>query len=541
MVSQPALEFSGNWYFDLGILGFVNILEEFWGSGCIFDENFYLKENAEIVKKKWLCAYLYKKLQEKRQERFIRELMETKEAKKVKKRGLEEKVSSLNSPNVKDKRKYEKTKSDLEKLEKELSELSELIEELQTEFPKRFEFIKKITEWKLTIEQICIHFAKTLSTFESERASKLKHYLPSTEKFKLYDSNAKLPIADNFFRNYEIYNSPGDLFESFEKLLNNQIKDDLLDKTLNKFMESTNQMPNAYYAKQSIDSLPEELRKSAFFCCSLLSFPYAFNWFLGKHRSFYSNDLRFTLRVNRKLRLMIDKMKKGNSNTIWEGIADTLNELTSIWALNSMQIIEYEKIEEQKLFSVEYLPLTELKAHILFDEKLRVALTQTNLLWYFLEDKNLIDSVILELLKPEYKKTPGKFNYPACVAAAIDMKLKERRFVSFGSPFKNRKKDKLTYLNLATEILEFKNNLHYYTSLLNQILYKEDSSHNLFWRFFEKIKLNNRESFLNLLFRELLKVPSSENKERLVKFISKEILFCELWNPIAFSLIMPKR
>ena len=61
-MSQPILEFTGNWYIDLGILGFVNILNEEWGySPKKLREE--LQSRPDIIfEKQFAFAYIAKNL-----------------------------------------------------------------------------------------------------------------------------------------------------------------------------------------------------------------------------------------------------------------------------------------------------------------------------------------------------------------------------------------------------------------------------------------------------------------------------------------------
>ncbi|MEM4630818.1 MAG: hypothetical protein QXU92_04395, partial [Candidatus Diapherotrites archaeon] len=63
--NQP-LEFTGNWYFDMGILGFTNLMEEVYGFDL--EKTKKMIEDDEEITNRFFLAYFYKHAKDKIEE-----------------------------------------------------------------------------------------------------------------------------------------------------------------------------------------------------------------------------------------------------------------------------------------------------------------------------------------------------------------------------------------------------------------------------------------------------------------------------------------
>jgi len=238
------LEFTGNWFIDAGILGFVNLMEEVYG-WSLKELQERIKENPEVVYYGYFpFAYLFRrsiisgvhKLQEK-----LRDMLRRTREKKSK---IDEKIEKKkeNLDNTKSPRRKQKMEAQIKELEQQVREFEELItgisnyislldrelHSLKREFKTRVEailkdynnFIKQYrnslftcSEWIYTVlpknrdgrlnrrlEKI-LDIAVKLNLIEKNRnEQQILKLLPTDSSFNIY------PNANE--RNFYLYNPP---------------------------------------------------------------------------------------------------------------------------------------------------------------------------------------------------------------------------------------------------------------------------------------------------------------------------------------------
>jgi len=343
------IDFTGNWFIDIGILGFINLMEEVYGLDL---ESVRVNQ---IDKKDFFYAYFVYYIK-----KTAFEWIDRQKLSKV----TEDKKSS-----------FEETKKNV------LSEIEKVVKNRTTTYDDDVK--DKILDINSTIKNIV---KEKFKKYEND----LKKSFSNNKKTILQKiDETGIIINEPFFQNLNFLNPTTNkkgnetkVLNAFEKMIfNNEIKSkltkDAVDKTISKYLFSEEEFPNIPYCKIStlndVDKLTN--RTTILF---LLSFPIPFNSVYDRNIVFYTNNLESCYHINKNIKIRIQKVKDENPDTIfkvtWQSIVDYITEQKSTFSLENMYLIEYETIQQQNLIGVEYISIPKLQASILLDDKIREAL-----------------------------------------------------------------------------------------------------------------------------------------------------------------------
>jgi len=476
------LEFTGNWFVDSGILGFIFIIEDIYG--------FDIHKIREISKNEKLLyyglfpfAYLCSEINRKSKSRvsselineFIKALFDsefdssdeifeftwnsyiTRAAMDL---WIENKTESIIFKN----KVPDNLPGDLKNLALRVKELEkDLIaknsEELGKIFKRRFkgfrfddidiilsipyEDLREISEEFLGAfrdyrEQI-LRFRELL------RGMWLRDVVGTSSIPEDLDSFYKIPIDNKFYKNFVFFQQSTTHQKQKQGLLDiiSFRVDDLdvlrrVDKTINKFLTSYKKAKNTYYTPLTSKHLKGF---SKYLFVYLISFDRAFEFFnrLG-YVLFYSNDIEITYRVNKKLRLRKSKIEENSvlMRVTWQEIIDSLIELKSSWALENMYIIKYRDVnsQTQRFVDVEYIGISKIHASILLDDVIRNAInynlhvSQSEYGWLLenlIQNKPLKPLIMRHIMLRANRKTGQMGIKPLLYSLAVDSEIFSRK------------------------------------------------------------------------------------------------------------------
>ncbi len=421
------LNFTGNWFIDLGILGFVNLIEEVYGWDLKhLNEKILLEENIVFYGlfpiaylNSWLTVRGYKTLEKQTKYKEIKSKLENKSSQQI----FDEVWWDYIFPMFKEAWKKITIKKLLEKQEiykhwekyLAVSEFVKSLNNLLTNYKNNSNF-KNLLNRKKDINSLTIkdlnkiedyvekrkkdniekpfndQFYKDLQNFygnlQELKNSLLEHWekLPRMKITKIDDKSRilfRLPLDHGFFKNFMFFNQSKNIWEQKE-LFYKLIKFDLnepslqkIDKTVNKLFPSDKEFPNAIYTQFSTKNFKNISDKLFVF---LLCFPESFTRVERVSIIFYSNSLEFSYLVNKKLNITVKRRDTAIDsilNLTWRQIIDTLWEIKSSWALENMYLIQYKKLDNQSQQDVEYLGISKLQAELIIDDKVRDTLNTT--------------------------------------------------------------------------------------------------------------------------------------------------------------------
>jgi len=383
------LRFTGNWFIDIGILGFVNLMEEVYG-WSLDDLKKKLKENPDRVYYGYFpFAYLFYHSRVRSTLKKVGDIKKTvndlSDKAKENKKKLVELLSKRNS-NSKD--------SEVKKLDRKIERINSKIREIE----------EKI--WKLNKEA-----GRLIDVLENEKLD-LRNSLESVLDDILNDASSKFTnkkeiidhIIPNFdlnqppdHRNFFIYNPKKDLFNSFVYLfyllredfdtlytyaaeISSKKKREGLtyethpDSTVNPFLPSVEKFSNIDYTLPiSLIKIKSGLNLSIPLYVVLLSFSNAFNFIDGRYISFYTNNLDVTYKINKRIKTRSQRPKREGRllHAIWVSAIDELVESKARFSIENMYIIEIASIDKQKLRGVEFIGIPKFQATFLLDDTIR--------------------------------------------------------------------------------------------------------------------------------------------------------------------------
>uniref|UniRef100_A0A7C4JS24 Uncharacterized protein n=1 Tax=Thermodesulfobacterium geofontis TaxID=1295609 RepID=A0A7C4JS24_9BACT len=415
------LQFTGNWFIDAGILGFVNLMEEVYGWD-LEKLRERISEEPEVVYYGYFpFAYFYNLSKKDKKELKTEAISFIEKNKELGKKILEEvwwkfitelfreswvegKLKVMHESECYDKRgkvKPQYADSRYRNLVKEREELivnilknNNFKEKIEEVLGKRKELIKEGSH-NLTVDDIR-RLEENLGNFTDDDLRKeieniirkhkeLENYLNKIwDVFKAKNISKdksvfyRIPIDSSFFKNYLFFNNSKGIFEQLEDLKNlldgNTNYSEYLskiDKTISKFLPSDEEFPNISYTKFRAETI---LKDVPYLFVYLINFLNAFVNVRGiGNVFFYSNDLDFTYQINKKIRVYI----KDSDNNLkilrltWQAIIDTLVETETTWVLENMYLIRYKSLSQQDLIGVEYIGILKLQASIILDDTIR--------------------------------------------------------------------------------------------------------------------------------------------------------------------------
>ena len=609
-LTKEPLQFAGNWFIDAGILGFVNLMEEVYGWD-LEELQRRIQEEAETVYYGYFpFAYFYKLSEEDgiSKERVKRRLIEFTEKNKNKGKDIiddiwwqyipelfrgkwvKKKIEVMHEKicygkNGKPKPHY--TDENYRKLIKKREQLiNALVKNEKFEntikmiLGKNKKIIKddglhnlsaedlKLLEEKLKDSSKDTEFNDAVSEIIKTHRD-LERYLNevwnSVKQKNISKENSvfcRIPVDSSFFKNYLFFNNSRGIFEQLEDLRNlldgNVSYSDYLnkiDKTINKFLPSDNEFPNIFYTKFRTEALVKEI-------------PHLFIYFLNFLNAFisvadvgniffYSNDLNLAYQVNKRIKIYLNESKERQNLTLlrvtWQAVIDTIIETESIWSLENMYLIRYERLSQQDLIGVEYIGIPKLQASIVLDDKMRNALNKSIatkvregridksvwLLEEFIKNRPLLPHIINNIhlcladdKNKKYFAGKGTLIYASVIDAKIEEFGQDKEL--FGDNFFTR------YEEMKAKTKEDVKRIFITSNNLYDLFESQDERNNFAQILLEKIKRGDKYSFVNTLLKSLLsKKTENKNIENLVNFAFNKILSNDLtWRNYALSFVI---
>jgi len=424
------LKFTGNWFFDVGILGFVNLMEGVYGWDLKTLQEKINEDKEKVYYGYFPFAYFYKWLldrNEKANSKLIENLKEELEKKKFKdnkdlfdfvwfnficrlfkelwirkKSELVHKSEAYTrggrEKQVKKQYNYKNTEIYLKKIEERENLINKILRKHKDEIKKILKVEKELgkLEYKY-LEQLLKSNDDSISLELKELIELLRERHEEINKFlnEEWENNVinqqkftrdedlfyRIPIDSGFYKNFLFFNNSLGNLEQKDSFYNaicfNFDKEEMLkkiDKPINKFLPSENEFSNINYTELSTKEFKSQIE---YLFVYLLCFTYAFEKYenLG-YVTFYSNDLEFSYIINKKLKLYKKKIEKSKDQNIilrvtWQQVIDSLVEYKSSWSLENMYIISYKRLDNQTQENIEYIGIPKLQASILLDDTIR--------------------------------------------------------------------------------------------------------------------------------------------------------------------------
>lgn len=514
------LEFTGNWFIDLGILGFVNLMEEVYGWDLEKIEKLLADDFEKTVFWYFPLGYLFyhSKLSALRKEiANIKKKIKEKEKELAKQK--EELSTTPNNKEVeKIQKKIIKVQHKLEELEKELSNKEAIMSNAKREF------IKRVSGEKLNLKNLIPDFKLNPP--------------PYNRNFYLFNSKEmKKDIGKSL--NYLILLLKGD-FNRLSKIKSKGLSYEIYpDSTVNPFLFSQTEFPNvSYNLPHSISKLNRLIQIKLPLYLPLLTFYNAFYFIYGKSIVFYTNNLKISYAINTKLKLLSQKSKEQENlfKITWMAILDQLIEEKAEFSLEHMYLIEYSGISNQKLINVEYIGISKLQAEFLMDDKIRDRLN-TNVItkatkqkiietkWMieeFIKNKPLLpiifENINLFLNNTVNFKDTLIFIYSAALDKVIaELNMEKTNLFSDDFFFRN----KLVYEKAKDTIRGY----FYLRSVAEELFSQEsqDERKALAYQLFSRLRKNQKYSFVNEILKALNR-KEADGVKTLINHIFRNIL-----------------
>jgi CRISPR-associated protein Cst1 len=493
--TKDLLTFTGNWFIDAGILGFVNLMEEVYE----WDLNKIVSRPVE----KEIFYYAY----------FIYYIRKT-AIDWISRQSLKKNV---------EKNEFEKAKDDLRKRVERIT---------KTKFDGN-DIKKQIIEINKRIkEEINKSFGEYENDLKKDFSGNKKTILGKIDQIGII-------IQEPFFHNLNFLNPSKNrkgketkVLEAFEEMIfRNKIKakqtENALDKTISKYLFSEEEFTNLPYCKiQTLNDLDKLISCPSIIF--LLSFPIAFNRIFDRYIFFYTNNLESCYYINKNIKVRIERMKNGERNRIievtWQSIIDYMTEQKSIFSLENMYLIEHEgiEIEQQNLINVEYIGIPKLQAAILLDDTIRENL---NKIIQFRSENSKEDKyrwLVEEFIKgrPIYPIIMNHVNlvlndeidlkdFNACFySLVVEAKILEFRAEKGRGIYLFSKNYFDNYKHLVDEIKREIRVTSFKASLINQLSEESETNKRIARELFDALKGKNKNMFLNILIKNL-----NENKK----------------------------
>jgi len=422
---QNQLAFTGNWFIDAGILGFVNLMEEVYGWDLNELQNRINKEPEKVYYGYFPFAYLYKllgrtqevnpelikKLDKELKDKIFKNSQELfdfmwfsficalfKDAWVKNKLELIYKDHAYNkNKKLKKQFNYKNTQVYLQKIGEREKLIITILNEHRDEIKeilkskkelKKFEYenLEKLVnydgdvskELKRSIELLKEKHYDIMNFLEDEWENNVVKQQKLTKKESLF---YRIPIDNSFYKNFLFFHlNKGNLEQKssfYNMICFNPNEEEMLkriDKTVNKFLLSEEKFSNVNYTKLSTEPLKKQFD---YLFVYLICFIYAFeNYRNIGNVFFYSNDLEFSYRINNRVKVYKKKLEdKRDSNLIfritWQQIINSLVEHKSSWSLENMYIISYQKLDNKTQENIKYIGIPKLQASIIIDDTIR--------------------------------------------------------------------------------------------------------------------------------------------------------------------------
>ncbi|MEM5832507.1 MAG: hypothetical protein QXT38_04350 [Candidatus Aenigmatarchaeota archaeon] len=573
-VSNMKLEFTGNWFIDAGILGFVNLMEEVFGWSLGELEKLLEKNQEEVYYKWFIFGYLfyhfkirtyYKDIQEIRKKIFEEGEIDWQIKKLAEEiRELEEEISKEMDRKEKGKilKKLEKKKEKLINLEEKKKEKVLDIERKKKELEKEKERFRDVILKRLSktnIEDILENGNKYQDLNEIFSDFKL-NLPPIARNFYIFNSSK---VRNNWFLafKYLYYLCKGD-YKNLAKFKERGLTYEIYpDSTINPFLFSEDEFSNIGYTKPlSVNEISNALKLQIPIYISLLSFEHAFENYYerGTTRNifFYTDILPFCYSINRRMKIKKEiAMKQDKSQTILRltisSIIDELVEKKADFSLENMYLIEYENIENQKLINVKYIGVPKLQASIILNDVIRENLNK------FIEFRIIRGNIQYSWLIEEFIK--GKPLHPI-ILNHIYLVLNEKALLKWSPSFyslvieanilkfKKEKEDKSSnifsdnyfdnYKSLINQIKKDIKSTSFIASLFAKISDEENKRKRIARELFNALKTKDKNIFLNILLKNMNEKKELCRNNNLINWIFDKIINNDDESFIMYGLIL---
>ncbi len=520
------LRFTGNWFIDAGILGFVNLMEEVYGIefNKIFSKNFTLED--------FYYGYFIYYIK-KTSINWIKRQELTKKAKK------DENIT----------KQFNKVKTQL------INHINKIkLSELPSETGMNVKIIREnIKEFNSNIKNLII---KNFKNFKNILNKPFKN-----NKASILDNLSKIGfiISEPFFQNLNFINpsknkngNEDNILKSFENMIyKGRIKKEgiknAFDKTITKYLFSETEFPNVIYGRiATINDLDRMLNTETIKL--LLCFPISFKQVFNRYLLFYTPNLETTYKINKRLDILLSRAKEEKSDLIfkitWQSIIDYLVENKANFALENMYLIEYRSIQNQNIIGVEYIGVSKLQASILIEDPIRDSLnvnlqidrdTWVWILEEFIKNESLYDVIsrhVFYCLKEKNGK--GIYRRTSLYSLAIDAKIKENNRIDLFSDdfFKG-------YRNLVRGIKNCYSTLNLNANKISQLFNNDDERRQICYSLISSLKKRNRITFVNILLKKFVEKAGNKETSRLTRFVFENIVTNDLsWEDYALALIV---
>ena len=549
-MGREELKFTGNWFIDAGILGFVNLMEEVYGWNLEELQRRIKTEPEKVYYGYFPLAYLFYHSAYHQYFKDVQNLNSKIFDVRKKLQDVENSLRTLNNELLKgSEREKKKLRKKIEKSKKKAEELRAEIDELSKEVDKRRQSLEK--EQKKLQEASDSLVDKILKDEKNDFENVKEHLLQTIGDYEL-----QIP-KDH--RNFFLYNPKKDPVTAFQYLYwllrmdykrLEKIKggkpptyERIPDSTINPFLYSPVEFPNVSYTKpltveQIAEMLPAKMPPYIVF----LSFFNAFQRIPGEYIMVYTPELQSCYSINKKLKVHIQS-SKGNIGIFrltWSAIIDEIVETKARFSLENLYIIEFENIENQKLKGVEYIGVPKLHASIILDDNIRDAInvllpigdSRVWLLGEFVKQKPLYP-LILKHVWNGIKN--GFLNRKASLyALAIDSKLRQEGTFKaiFDKAFFERPK------RAAVEVKDFYKDMSYVAMIIKEVS-SEIGGDNLVHPLFSALRRHDKNAFVNILLKALLQAKSKDKVTTINNYLFRRVLNNDTsWEDFALALVV---
>ncbi len=538
------LEFTGNWFIDAGILGFVNLMEEVYGWDLEELQEGLIKTSNEKLLSQFTYAFWYKIIKDTTKRWLEKDIFKNKDLKK--------------------------NKIDPQELKNNIKE------HILHEIYRKNEELRKFTTKIDNTKDIIISLNRFVKDLINNEFSEYKIYLKKVfaqNKKTLLDQLKSVGIIaySDFFRNLSIFNPSSNVVGKEENILNlfeklilegyvrqdkkiRNLPTDVLDKSLSPFIYSASDFPNEYYCRPTTLKTLEETSfiKPVVY---LLTVPFSFIRIFGKNYLFYAFDLKFSYYVNKRLAYYIKNTESINNGKnifkiTWNAILDTLIDYKSQYSLENMYILEFSEIQNQQIQNVEYIGIPKLQATIIIDDTIRNALN-TNIpinasngrieksIWIleeFIKNKPLLPHIVRHIhifLAGSINRSKSKSSL--VYASIVDAKIREFRKINkiFGKDFFN------TYRELLTEIRDDSRWAFGITGDFKKLFDNQDERKKYANLLLTPIRRNSKYNFVNMLLKIFIDKKARKEAKNLLNFIFSKILSNDVsWKNYAIIFVI---
>ncbi|MDI9623604.1 MAG: hypothetical protein QXL14_00215 [Candidatus Aenigmatarchaeota archaeon] len=577
--NEPVLQFTGNWLIDLGILGFVNLLEEIYNWN-LQETQKRIKENEKVVYYglfpfAYICSEIKRKNSKipkgliddfaneiyKKEFKSEKEIFDftwenyiTKAATELWKKKIIERAIN--------KRKNEKFVKGTPKILKKKIEKVEIlgkkiIKENKEEIKKLLEKSGRFQKLEYEdIKSIQSHSKKEFKKYGErflENAVKLKEIMDDVDEYlsnlwarevvgnnNILEERLKfyrIPIDNKYYKNFLFFNysvnHKGQKEKFYYTIASEINREEILinlDKTINKFLESYDKASNIYYTPLKTEYLIDIV---PYLFVYLLCFDRAFEDYKNiGHIVFYSNDVFITYEINKRLKLRKSKSEEDLNSIFrdtWQTVIDTIIEMESWWVLENLYLIKYTdlKSDAQRFINVEYMGISRLQATILLDDDIRRNLNQrvqvdkNEYRWLFeefIKNRPLTSIILDHLILRLNQRTKQRKVQPLLYALALEAELSsEHDFIHL---FEDPMSLKLKLDDLVPRIKKSRERMDMARKNIRRLL-SEDIRENKVPHLFSIIRRQNKYSFVNSILKLIIANPEKDKK--LIKHLNDYI------------------